>query len=214
MGNRAMSLVGRVTSVGLAGALVAACSGAPAGDPTVSAGASQDLIHCGTDCTSPPPKNVCSWNPLSSYPSRGSMPPGETGSAKVHSCIAGTAYDQVSNAERWLMQQGCSSPVFWQAYMGAQRAEAWALLCPYSSSVDDYIAGMRGPDPENPWIYTDARGIQAASYLPPDQVEGPPHTNWSFNDANMPPPPWGYYWVIPWECPQGCTSSGCMVQVM
>ncbi|HEY2510214.1 MAG TPA: hypothetical protein VGI39_05140 [Polyangiaceae bacterium] len=110
--------------------------------------------------------------------------------AVTTSCVSGTS--ALTKAEIWFMQHGCSAPVTWWGWAGSENADAVIQLCEFSNDIDDYA-----------WY-----GVNGGKILPNADVG--PHTSWGFCDATVPHPPPGYYWVVPFECPQ-CPGGGCMI---
>ena len=194
MGNRMKSgaVAVMAVAIGLVGSQLVACGGAPADSASEAPGTQDEALRSCIGCNPPPQKYapVCSWNPLTTYTARCNSPWNETTMTKR--CVSSAATDPLSVAQRALMTMGCSSPVYWEAHNpqnpNADYGNAWAHLCPIDREIMDYtisIGMLPGADHASHWSTT-------------------------FCDAQMPPPPQGYFWVIPWMDPM-CMMGGCMV---
>jgi hypothetical protein len=181
------------------GGAVAACS-APVGDElTATESQAQSVCYPAKTCGDPlPPPRTCSYNPLTTYPIRPGDPvPQSDVTTSVGGCISGRATDELSNVERALIQNwGCSLPVYLKRENPATPNTDWwnayALLCPINNDLENYIDDLAvgGPLP----------GANVAA-----------HYNYGYGDAQIPSPPLGLFWVIPWQDPMCMDMGGCMV---
>jgi hypothetical protein len=184
----------------IAGASATACA-APVQDDEATATESQAQSTCYPAKTCgdpPPPPPTCSYNALTTYPIRPGDPVPQTDvTTYPEGCIQSKSTDALSNVERTLIQSwGCSLPVYVkrqnQVSPGTDWWNAYALLCPINNDLENYIDDLAtgGPLP----------GANAA-----------PHYNYGYGDAEMPSPPLGLFWVIPWQDPMCMNMGGCMV---
>jgi hypothetical protein len=130
-------------------------------------------------------------------------------------CVSGSASDDLSNLDRDLIADGCSAPVFWEAYnanggpTGCDDSSPWScwddkangifLLCTFpNAAVDAKVAA----------------GLQV-SY---GGVKSDMAVHWADTGKNayggpVPTAPSGYQWVSAWQDPHGCGFGGCMCDI-
>lgn len=194
--------------VGLASGLAVGCSAAP-GDAGPSAQASEAMKGCGLDCPDPPPpppQNVCSWNPLTSGYVQACDSPKPYGSYNVanpYGCVSANNNSAWGTAAKYLMQSGCSEPIYWEAWnpgpngtnvwnSTSDQANAYMLLCP--TWLEGYVNSLGCS------VYSG--GVCAWN-------DDATHASEGFCDSKVPKPAGGWFWAITWEDPT-CQELGCM----
>ena len=202
-----------------------ACGAPPDNQEETTASTSEAICKVGMVCghpPPPPPKTVCGWNALTTYTDRGTTPWYQSENPPQSHCVSATAMDVISVAERWLMGQGCSEPIYWYSYDPNYPSQNWAneelQLCPFTNDIIDYITvNLREPfaDPNDP-MHIDRSRAQPVDPYSGYTANWLAHTSFTYSDAMMPPPPSlkntsmaPYYWVIPFTDPM-CMGA-CMV---
>jgi hypothetical protein len=211
------TLKGTVTSFAVVAASLIGCGAAPESLSESTEMASEAQCK-NPPCiiTPPPPTQVCKWNALTTYPQRGTTPDWQTENEPISHCVSATATDVISEAQRYFMTQGCSNPIYWYTFDPAHPSENFAnaemQLCPLSYDITAYMNTYL----RTPYAYAnDPMTLDPSKAQPVDPYSGGTqrnalaHTNFSYSDRMIPPPPsldpnftgGAYFWVISWMDP-------------
>jgi hypothetical protein len=202
-----------------------ACGAPPDNQEESTAKTSEAICKVGMVCGHPPPPPpTCrhAWNALTTYSARGTTLPYQTQRQPVSHCVSTTAMDVISVAERFLMDEGCSEPIYWYSddpnFPTENYANTEMQMCPFNTDITDYIeSNLRIPyaDPNDPMHVNKSMTQPADPFSPGYEANWLAHTSFTYSDAMVPPPPYlgtpqagSYFWVMPW------TDPGCMITCM
>jgi hypothetical protein len=236
--------------------MITGCSSAPGSE---SSGSTDEALPKCTDgiCPAPyptirqlppppPPTNTCSFDGISraantpgaTYHDPSWYPHGYQAHLGSTFCVSNSATDAMSVTYRWLMNNGCSQPFYWEAYNRdggwsttisasdlaacqttstpawscfTDKANAYIQLCPNNATIGNYVNGS-APMQDNNCSYSASGGLGCMSHsghVSDLRAHGP---MLGLYDTVIPSPPAGYGWVVVWEDPVGC-QGGCMCTI-